>query len=87
MSFKEQQKQNIKQNECKTTKKQRHRKFARFKDKMHGMFGVHKISGFGPGRPLICDVCKQRVGKTRSVYDEEKKKWLSHCEDCESPVK
>jgi len=39
------------------------------------------IGGFGPGKPLICDICKKRVTKLTTFYHDNK--IINKCEDCE----
>lgn len=39
------------------------------------------VGGFGKGKPLICDICKERVYKLISfVYNN---KLINKCENCE----
>ncbi len=37
-------------------------------------------NGFGPGKPLICHVCKEKVDKICSEFHNDK--WVDRCNDC-----
>lgn len=82
MSIKDLQRQNQKNNECKTTKKQRRKKLSKFKDTMHSLFGFPKFAGIGEGKPNICDICGQKEYKILSIYDKKVKKIIHYCEKC-----
>ena len=46
---------------CKTTKRERRKKFDKFKDKLHGMFGPTMVTGIGEPQPYHCDLCGEIV--------------------------
>jgi len=69
-------------NVCKTTKKERRKKLSVFKDRMHNMWGNKKVSGFGDGKPNICDICHGRVYRTKTVWDNTLQKLVCRCERC-----
>ena len=50
-------------NKCKTSKTDRRKKFNYIKDVLHRGCGnkIYSISGLGNKKPLICDICKERV--------------------------
>ena len=61
---------------CKSTKRERRKKFAKFKTTMHNLFGPIKANGIGEGKPIVCDICKKRVYK--ATYKDGK--WT--CTNC-----
>jgi hypothetical protein len=61
MSLKELQTQNQKENECKTSKRERKKKFSKFKDVLHKNFGNKNSPGMGECKPLICTICGERI--------------------------
>ena len=64
----------------KTTKAQRHRKFAKFKDKMHSNFGSPTFNGMGEKKPIICSICHQHVHIARYLWIENIHFCL--CDEC-----
>lgn len=82
MSLKDIQKQNQKQNECKTSKRERRKKFSRFKDTLHRNFGSPIFHGIGEGKQPICDVCGVRAFVLTSKWI--KGNIINFCEVCRS---
>jgi hypothetical protein len=61
-------KKNEQQNKCKTTKAERRKKFAKFKDIAHKSFGPTNSTGFGEGKPSFCSICNERIFKATAEF-------------------
>jgi len=71
-------------NICKTSRKERHKKFSKFKDRLHSIWGTPSFTGLGNGKPNICSICKKHVYKTKAIYDNIKQEWVFYCDDCKT---
>ena len=83
MSIKDLKKRNIEKNACKTTKAQRRKRLDKFKDTAHKCFGKTSVTGWGDGKPLICDICKKKVYKIKVAII--KGFMYSICDNCSEP--
>ena len=61
---------------CKTTKKERRKKLAKFSHRMHHLFGPTTVHGFGEGSELKCDICG--IKTEHAIYKDGK--W--RCNNC-----
>jgi len=67
------------------SRKDRKKKRNRFVDNCKNFWDKSRVSGYGKGKPLICDICKKRVYKLKTVILEGNS--ISVCDKCEMPKK
>ena len=67
---------------CKTTKRERRKKLAKFQDTLHRNFGNKQAKGYGEGTANICEICQKRVHKTVGKFDETLKRIVYKCNKC-----